>query len=104
MKGAGVRGGWAYLGCCGGRSCAGLGESDWPSIRSTSERRTSSFRCPGRVAGSRPRAIQSRTVAGLTRNSAATSASVSQGSCGGSGSCLAKGVSSSRATRLAQSA
>jgi hypothetical protein len=46
----------------------------------------SSLRSPTRVAGRAPLEIQSRTVAGLTRSSSATSATVSQGSSVGSAS------------------
>ena len=46
----------------------------------TSERRTSSLRCPARVAGSNPLEIQSLIVAALTRISLAISVGVSHGS------------------------
>ena len=51
-----------------------------PSIRSSSERRTSHLRCPARIARSVPFEIHERSVAGLIRSSSAISASVSQGS------------------------
>ena len=46
----------------------------------TSERRTSSLRCPARVAGRSPLEIHSLIVAALTRISLAISIGVSQGS------------------------
>ena len=55
------------------------------SIRSSSERRTSHFRWPARIARSVPFEIHERIVAGLIRSSSAISASVSQGSSWGSG-------------------
>ena len=71
-----------YRGSRGARLVPRGGGSPRPaaSMRSRSERRTSSLRCPARVAGSKPFEIQSLTVAGLTRSSSAISARVSQGS------------------------
>lgn len=58
------------------------GSRSWvsSSIWSRSDRRIKSFRRPARVAGSFAFEIQSRIVAGLSRSSAATSATVSHGS------------------------
>ena len=63
-----------------GRAGSGSDEAVVASIRSSSERRTRSFRCPARVALSRPRETHRRTVAGLTLSSSAISARVSHGS------------------------
>jgi hypothetical protein len=69
-SGAGTRG------CAGSVSEGAVGAS----IRSSSERRTRSLRCPARIALSRPRETHSLTVAGFTRSSSAISASMSHGS------------------------